>query len=138
MYETANGSLCVKDASKQSNLTLDSVPQHPLMLEFIYYSILNLCYYHKQRQIPHRMGNRMLLDIAACKGENALEQMRKAITNAFLATAGLRIVDNDADTIPWYMPLSAAQRSWIKHVSKDGYKVGLLLTAEDRTHRDTR
>ena len=134
MYETANGTLSVKDASKQCNLTLDSVPQHPNMLEFIYYSILNLCYYHKQRQIPHRM----LMDIAACKGENAREQILRATTNACLATVGLRIVDKDADTIPWYMPLSAAQRSWIQNVSKHGYKVGLLSTVEDRTHRDTR
>lgn len=87
------------------------------MLRFVYYNILNLLYYRKERQIPHRM----LMELAT--PSNDLEVTRRRTLSAMLATVGLRISDKK---IPWYMPLSKIQRSWVKKAKELGYEVELV------------
>ena len=62
---------------------------------------------------------------AACN-DDPINNIRRALTNAMLATVGLTTVDDDKDTIPWYIFLSSIQRSWIRQVSEYGYKIGLI------------
>jgi hypothetical protein len=88
------------------------------MLKFIYYTIINLAYYNKEREVEHSR----LMEVAAARGVKGTQD---AVTSVFLAKVGLKIVENDMDTVPWYIPLSRTQRRWIKTVSKYGYKVGL-------------
>lgn len=87
------------------------------MLRFVYYSILNLLYYRKERQIPHRM----LMELAT--PSNDLELTRRRTLNALLATVGLRVSDKK---ISWYIPLSKIQRSWIKKAKELGYEAELI------------
>jgi hypothetical protein len=88
------------------------------MLKFIYYTIINLAYYNKEREVEHSR----LMEVAAARGA---KEIGDAITSVYLAMVGLKIVENDMDTVPWYIPLSRTQKNWIKRVKEYGYKVGL-------------
>ena len=59
------------------------------------------------------------MGIAAC------EDVKRTMTDACLATVGLKVVDNNKDIVPWYVFLSKAQRNWARRVSVYGFKVGL-------------
>lgn len=86
------------------------------MIRIIYYNWRNLWYYRRKREIAHHH----LMDIVVHDND-----ARRLLTDACLATVGLKTVDDKKDTVPWYILLSAAQRSWIRKVSKYNYKVGL-------------
>ena len=88
------------------------------MSRFIYYTFRNLIYYRKQRDIGHSR----IMEVASEREE---EGIKNALTNSCLATVGLKVVEDDKDTIPWYIPLSKIQKSWVERVSNHGYKVGL-------------
>ena len=87
------------------------------MLKLIYYSILNLWYYRKERGIPHRM----LMELAT--PSNDVDIIRRRALDAMLATVGLRVSDK---RLPWYIPLSKIQRSWVKQAKELGYEVELI------------
>ena len=87
------------------------------MLKLIYYSILNLWYYRKERSISHRM----LMELATPSDDIYI--VRRNTLNAILATVGLRISDKK---LPWYIPLSKIQRSWVKKAKELGYEVELI------------
>lgn len=86
------------------------------MIRVIYYNWRNLWYYRQERKIGHHH----LMDIVIPDGDT-----QRAMADAFLATVGLKIVDDKKDAIPWYILLSPIQRNWIRKVSEYGYKVGL-------------
>lgn len=88
------------------------------MLRWIYYTYRNLIYYRIQRQVGHQR----VMDLAATR---ELDDIKNALTEGLLATVGLKIVERDEDTVPWYIPLSKLQKSWVEQVSRHGYKVGL-------------
>ena len=87
------------------------------MLKFIYYSILNLWYYRKERGIPHRM----LMELAT--PSNDVNVVRHRTLDAMLATVGLRVSDKK---LPRYIPLSKIQHSWVKKAKELGYEVELI------------
>ena len=62
------------------------------------------------------------MDVASARSQDSIKD---ALTNGCLATVGLKVVSDDKDTVPWYIPLSKLQKSWVEQVSKHGYKVGL-------------
>jgi hypothetical protein len=62
------------------------------------------------------------MDVASERDSSGIKD---ALTNGCLATVGLKVVEDDADTVPWYIPLSRVQKSWVEQVSRHGYKVGL-------------
>jgi len=86
-----------------------------IIIKCLYYNWRNLWYYRQERKVAHRR----LMDVAACT------DVKRAITDAFLATVGLKTVDNDKDAIPWYVFLSKTQRNWVRRVSIHGFRVGL-------------
>lgn len=86
------------------------------MIKWIYYSYRNLVYYRKQRKISHQ---RLMAVV------NQSTNTKDTITDAMLATVGLKIVDSDEDKVPWYIPLSKIQKSWVNKTAEFGYKVGL-------------
>jgi hypothetical protein len=53
------------------------------------------------------------------------EDGKKMLTNSVLATVGLKVVEDGKDTVPWYILLSAKQKSWVKTVAGHGFKAGL-------------
>ena len=87
-------------------------------LWIIYYNYRNLTYYREARQISS-------IHLVNIQAPQTLAGVRLQMTNAFLATVGLTVVDRDEDTVPWYVLLSKVQRSWVRTVAKYGYKVGL-------------
>jgi hypothetical protein len=84
------------------------------MIKFIYYSLRNLIYYRKERSIT----NSQLHSIATN------DDPKIYVTNILLTTVGLKVVDSKTE-IPWYIPLSRIQRSWIRRAEKYGYRIGL-------------
>ena len=88
------------------------------MFRWIYYTYRNLTYYRIERAV----GYFRVMDITS---ERTLDGTKEALTNGCLATVGLQVVKNDRDIIPWYIPLSKIQKSWIERASEYGYKVGL-------------
>lgn len=86
---------------------------------FLYYTYRNLVYYKKMRKVDH--SRHIKLD----KAEDT-SSAKDELTSLCLASLGLKIVDNEFDTIPWYIPLSKKQKKWLKMVSDFGYKVGLM------------
>lgn len=88
------------------------------MFRWIYYVFRNLIYYRVQRPV----GNHRIMTIASAR---STDDIKDALTEGLLATVGLKIVEDDADTVPWYIPLSKVQKSWVEQVSRHGYKVGL-------------
>lgn len=89
------------------------------MLDAIFISIRNLTYYRISRQLDSSFVGQ----VKKCEGDT--EGLQKVITDAYLATVGLKTVAADEETIPWYIFLSKQQKFWIKTVSAYGYKVGL-------------
>lgn len=85
------------------------------MFKFFYYVYRNLVYYRKERQIKHSR----MMDVAMSN------DTKRTMTNAFLASVGLKVVDDECDRVPRYIPLSKIQKSWAKTASEYGYKVGL-------------
>ncbi|HJT34007.1 MAG TPA: hypothetical protein VJ783_18320 [Pirellulales bacterium] len=83
-----------------------------------YRSCRNLVYYRRARRIPVGFATQIE------RGES-IEDIRRALTDALLATVGLKTVDSDADCVPRYIPLSTLQKSWVQTVTPFGYKVGL-------------
>lgn len=83
-----------------------------IILKFIYYTYKNLIYYRHERSISS-------FDLST------QNDFKYHITNAMLETVGLKISEN-GNEIPWYIPLSAIQKSWIKKVKEYGYKVDLI------------
>jgi hypothetical protein len=63
------------------------------------------------------------MDVAATRN---IVDAKRCLTDVLLVSAGLCTVDDDNETIPWYMPLSRLQKDRIKMVTPYGYKVGLL------------
>ena len=88
------------------------------MIKFIYYTYRNLVYYRKERVIDHRR----VMDIATA---NKGDDVKRTFTDACLATVGLMVVETDVDAVPWYMPLSRIQKSWVRQANEHGYVVGL-------------
>ena len=86
------------------------------MIRIIYYTWRNLWYYRRTRNIAHTH----LMDMTIHDND-----ARRALTDACLATVGLKTVNDKKNTVPWYILLSTTQRSWIRVVSKYNYKVGL-------------
>lgn len=87
------------------------------IFRIIYYNIRNLTYYHQEREIAHSR----FMDVATYGNDG-----RRALTDAVLATVGLKTVDNDKDAVPWYIILSTMQKSWVQQASDQGFKVGLI------------
>lgn len=89
------------------------------MTRWVYYTFRNLWYYRMPREIdPEHAGN-------IVRPNFGIDGVKRSFTDAVLAAVGLQTVDDDADTVPWYIPLSRAQKNIIQSVSKFGYKVGL-------------
>ena len=88
-------------------------------MKILYYTIRNLFYYNKQRKINQQRYNEML----RARGTGTFKDK---LTEAMLASVGLKVVEDDKEKIPWYIPLSRIQKIWIEQVKKHGYKVGLL------------
>jgi len=86
-----------------------------IIIKCLYYNWRNLWHYRQEQKVAHYR----LMDVAAC------EDVKRTMTNAFLATVGLKVVDNHEDTVPWYIFLSKTQRNWVRQVSVHGFKVGL-------------
>lgn len=84
------------------------------MLKILYYNWRNLVYYRQEQLIDRRR----MTNIAAGG--------RRAITDAVLATVGLKTVDGDKNQLPWYILLSKIQKSWVSQANEHGFKVGLL------------
>ncbi len=84
-------------------------------MKILYYMIINLIYYRKERDIDTKYLTKI---------RSVCSDTREEVTNAMLSRVGLRI--SYSDTIPWYIPLSKAQKGWIKTVSEFGYKVTLI------------
>jgi len=57
--------------------------------------------------------------------QREIKDIKDTLTITMLAIVGLKIVDDKKDMIPWYIPLSSVQRSWVNTVHKNDYKVGL-------------
>ena len=89
------------------------------MLRALFVCVRNLIYYRKARFIDKSFLSRFK------RHHGDLAEIKRAFTDAMLATVGLKTVDTDKETIAWYILLSQTQRSWIKTVSAFGYKVGL-------------
>lgn len=86
-------------------------------ISWLYYTCLNLIYYRVER--CHS------LSLHGIKKLDNVSDSRLYVTNCFLATVGLKVVDEDRDIVPWYVPLSKCQKGWICIVKEYGYKVGL-------------
>lgn len=84
------------------------------MLQNIFSSIKNYFLYRTERQITYTAST-----------ANDLESVRLDITNAMLSRVGLKVVDNDTDTIPSGVYLTPVQKSYISTVAPHGYKIGL-------------
>lgn len=91
------------------------------MINIFYYTVKNLIYYRKERlDIPVYIDS-----LESAYGSNAVES-RRILTNIMLGSVGLKVIDSIEESIPWYIPLSKIQKSWIDKVSKFGYMVGLI------------
>lgn len=122
-----------------SRLMLDPYPQERLTLKQLGYGLLcrlflalpktvqHALFYNYRNltrfrvALPHPCGDRMRRAIAS----GTIDVMKRHITDAYLATVGLRVVDENCDTVPWYIYLTRIQREWVKAVGQYGYKAGL-------------
>jgi len=88
-------------------------------LIFIWYSSRNYIWYRKPQMI--------LVDDDVDFIEEAvtLQDTKNELTESLLRTVGLRIVEAQCDTIPWYVLLTDIQQRYVRMVSQHGYLVGL-------------
>lgn len=81
-----------------------------IIFKIAYYTYRNLVYYRVHRPIDRVLST---------------GNFRLDLTNNMLASVGLKVVSDDSQVVPWYIPLSRIQRDWIRDVSQYGFKVGL-------------
>ncbi len=89
------------------------------MFNWFYYTLRNLIHYRQERQISHAIYNQM-------RESESEEDIKWHLTRVALATVGLKPIKEDENDLPWYIPLSRLQKSWVDRVNGHGYKVGLL------------
>jgi len=88
------------------------------MIKYLYYSIRNILYYNKHRQI-----NRVKW--LQFTRSNDINDTKLLLTNYMLATVGLKVSNGNKNIVPWYIPLSQVQKQWISLANNEGYYVEL-------------
>ena len=93
-------------------------PALTVALRVVYYTPRNLLYYRRSREVAPA---RILHIVDAREGGD----MKRRITSIVLAAVGLRVIDDPADEVPRYVPLSRVQKEWVAKVGAFGYRAGL-------------